>query len=216
MQMEILQKQASGFTNLKTVPQHCVSANYDTVFKKFRYSPRTCRRINPFRLGFANQFVKTHFNFPYECILIQEAQKYFNSRMSMYYPDWQSRWFEQHGHNNLDIFMDTQRPNLIDLNIRELSQFIEIVKMDVNFDKFGKFLNITWKIRFIENAGLFDKYMSSGKKDESCFKEFNVVSDVNVFNFYNSQSCKPKFYDDHFNEDFDYLESEELIDSADG
>jgi hypothetical protein len=57
--------------------------------------------------------------------------------MSKAFPDWQSRWYEQHGHNNLDIWLDTQRPMLIDVNIRELSQFVEIVKLDKAFDRFG-------------------------------------------------------------------------------
>ena len=62
MQCEILQKNANGF-NL-SIPQHCVSANYDLKMKKFRYSPRVNRRINPYRLGFANKYVDVHFNFP--------------------------------------------------------------------------------------------------------------------------------------------------------
>ena len=62
MRREILSKQANGFNNLKTVPAHCVSANYDMIFHKYRYSPRFSRRINPYRLGFANPFVETYFN----------------------------------------------------------------------------------------------------------------------------------------------------------
>ena len=120
MRREIRLKQATGFDLIKTVPVHCVSSNYDMTFHKYRYSVRHNRRINPYRLGFANPFVDTHFNLPYEVICITEAQKYLNSRMSMYFPDWQSRWYEQHGHNNLDIYLDTQRPMLIDVNIREL------------------------------------------------------------------------------------------------
>lgn len=204
MQHEIIAKINSGFEHIKTLPTHCCSANYDIVFHKFRYSPRYSRRINPYRLGFANCFVKTHFNLPYEVIGITEAQKYLNSRMSMYFPEWQSRWYEQHRHNNLEIFLDTQRPMLIDVNIRELSQFIEIVKLDVSHDKFGNVKKLTWHIRKIDNSGLFDKYMASGKQDKTCYTEETVVADYNVFDLYESQNCKPKFYDGHFEEDFDY------------
>ncbi len=100
MRMEILNKRQNGFTTIHTIPQHCVSANYDMIFHRYGYSPRFSRRINPYRLGFANPFVETHFNLPSECICITEAQKYLNSRMSIYFPDWQSRWYEQHGHND--------------------------------------------------------------------------------------------------------------------
>ncbi len=216
MQNEIQLKQATGFSYLETIPPHCVSANYDMRLRKFGYCPRFNRRINPFRLGFVNSLVETHFNLPYEVICITEAQKYLNSRMSAFFPDWQSRWYEQHGHNNLDIFLDTQRPMLIDVNIRELAQFIEIIRLDKRYDKFGKVCGLKWRIRTIENSGLFDRYMASGKTDKTCYTESVVKADYNVFDCYDSQSCKPKFYDGHFNEDFDYNPAFPLPDSLDG
>lgn len=216
MQREIILKQASGFTGLRTVPVHCVSANYDMQLRKFGYRPRLNRRINPFKLGYINPFVETHFNLPYECICITEAQKYLNSRMSTWFPDWQSRWYEQHGHNNLDIWLDTQRPMLIDVNIRELAQFIEIVKLDLKYNDFGKVCALKWHIRQIDNSGLFDKYMSSGKTDKSCYTENTVTADYNVFDCYDSQSCKPKFYDGHLDGDFDYYPAIPCDNTIDG
>ena len=216
MAREIVGKIQSGFNGIKTVPIHCVSANYDMTFKRYRYSPRFSRRINPYRLGFDNPFVKTHYNLPYEVICITEAQKYLNSRLSMYFPDWQSRWYEQHGHNDLDVYLDTQRPMLIDVNIRELSQFIEIVKLDITYDGFGKPCSLTWHIRRIENSSLFDKYMASGKQDRSCYTADVVTADYNVFACYDSQCCKPKFYQGHFDEDFDYSPSEPTEQTLEG
>ena len=211
---EIMLKKLNGFKSL-TVPKHCVSANYDLTLRKFRYRPRHNRKINPFRLGFKNKLVKTHFNIPYEVIGITEAQKYLNSRMSMYFPEWQSRWYEQHRHNDIDIYLDTQRPMLIDVNIRELSQFVEIVKLTVVEDKFGRVKKMKL-VRRIENSSLFDKYMSSGKKDDSCYTEEEIIANYNVFDCYDHQSCKPKFYDGHFEEDFDYQESKQPEESLDG
>ena len=193
-----------GFGEIRTLPTHCVSANYDMVFHKRRYSPRYSRRINPYRLGFANPFVDTHFNLPFERIFITEAQKYLNSRMSMYFPDWQSRWYEQHGHNDLDVYLDTQRPMLIDVNIRELSQFIEIMRLEFSYNGYGRIDGMRWHIRRIENSSLFDKYMASGKQDKTCYTEDIVTADYNVFDCYDSQCCKPKFYEGHFDSDFDY------------
>lgn len=214
MQNEIKLKNLTGF-NL-SVPNHCVSSNYDITFRKFGYSPRFNRRINPYRLGFKNNFVKTHFNLPYEVILIQEAQKYLNSRMSMYFPEWQSRWYEQHGHDDIDIFMDTQRPMLIDVNIRELASFIEIIWLKKYYDEFGNVKKLVWKIRKIENSSLFDRYMASGKKDKTCYTEELVTADYNVFALYNSQNCKPKFYDGHFEDDFDISYSMPIEESLEG
>lgn len=216
MQNELITKQQHGFKNIKTIPQHCVSANYDIVGRKFGYSPRHNRRINPYRLGFANKYVKTHFTLPYELIAITEAQKYLNSRMAMYYPDWQSRWYEQHGHNHLDILLDTQRPMLIDPNIRELSIFIEIVKLDIKKDENGQIKGLKWQVRKIDNSGLFDRYMSSGKTDTGCYTESIVEADYNVFNSYDSTSCKPKFYEGHMGEDIDYNQAEPMDETIEG
>ena len=204
MRREIQCKIMGGFGEIRTLPTHCVSANYDMVFHKRRYSPRYSRRINPYRLGFANDFVETHFNLPFERIFITEAQKYLNSRMSMYFPDWQSRWYEQHGHNDLDVYLDTQRPMLIDVNIRELSQFIEIMCLEFSYNGYGRIDGMRWHIRRIENSSLFDKYMASGKQDKTCYTEDIVTADYNVFDCYDSQCCKPKFYEGHFDSDFDY------------
>ena len=214
MTNEIARKNQNGFE--LTIPKHTVSSNYDITCRKFGYSRRHSRIINPFRLGFANEWVETHFNIPYEAIGITEAQKYLNSRMSMYYPEWQSRWYEQHGHNNLDIFLDTQRPMLIDVNIRELSQFVEIVKLRIFNDKFGKPCKLRWIIREIPNSSLFEKYIASGKKDKDCFTEKVVTANYNVFALYDSQSCKPKFYAGHFDEDFDIKTTEQTEESVDG
>lgn len=216
MQAAIMNKQANGFDAMQTIPAHCVSANYDMTLRKFGYSPRYNRRINPFRLGFYNPFVETHFNLPYESIFITEAQKYLNSRMSAYFPDWQSRWYEQHGHNSLDIWLDTQRPMLIDVNIRELSQFIEIVSLDIRYNPFGVPCRLRWLIRRIDNSGLFDKYMASGKQDKSCYTEQVITANYNVFDCYDSQCCKPKFYDGHFEEDFDYSVAEPTEQTLEG
>ena len=214
MRSEIKNKNNNGF-NL-SIPKHVVSSNYSITFKKYGYNPRKSRIINPFRLGFENPYVKTHFNFPYEVIGITEAQKYLNSRMSKYFPEWQSRWYEQHGHNNLDIFLDTQRPMLIDVNIRELSQFIEIIKLKISYDEYGKPCRLKWVIRIIENSALFERYMSSGKKDTDCYEEKVVVAKYNVFACYDSRSCKPKFYAGHFDEDFDLKESTDIENTLEG
>lgn len=216
MRNEIQRKIESGFTALKTVPAHCVSANYDITLKKFGCSPRFSRRINPYKLGFSNPFVDVHFNLPYEAIFITEAQKYLNSRLSKNFPDWQSRWYEQHGHNNLDIWLDTQRPMLIDVNVRDLSKFIEIINLDIEYDCFGKPCRLTWQIRRIDNSSLFDKYMASGKSDKSCYTEDVIVADYNVFACYDSQCCKPKFYAGHLDQDFDYEQARTTEDSYEG
>ena len=186
-----------------TVPTHCAAANFEITFRKQGYRPRQARVIDPNRLGFPNDKVKTHFMLPYETYGIMEAQGYYNSRNFKDFPEWQSNLFEQHGHNHLNFILDTQRPGLIDVNIRDLSNFIEIRNLDVNYDKNGFFNNMIWTVREFDNVGLVDEYMKSGKRDKDLYTERRIVSERCVFEQYNSWSLESKFYVGHENEDFD-------------
>ena len=196
---EQIMKNWQGDTHSPLVSVRCITYNHE-----------------PYIAQALDGFLMQKTNFPFEVIGITEAQKYLNSRMSMYFPEWQSRWYEQHGHDSLDIYLDTQRPMLIDVNIRELAQFIEIVKLKLFYDEYGRVKKLKWTIRRIDNSSLFDKYMASGKKDKSCYTQETVIANYNVFDLYSSQSCKPKFYDGHFDEDFDINESEILEESLEG
>ena len=200
-EIELLNK--GGF-NLSMPFDTVVSSNFPIVFRKFGYSRRHTRIINPYRLGYDNPYVKTHLDIPYGFYVITEAQKYLNSRKSKEYPEWQSRYYEQEGHLNLDFILDTQRPKLIDVNIRELASFSEIVSLDFGKDEFGKIDKLIWKIREMPDNEHFEEYMKSGKKDKDCYEERKVIADFNVFNLYDSRCCKPKFFQGKFNKDFDY------------
>lgn len=203
---EVEKLKAGGF-NLDFPGDSVISSNYPMIFKRLGYSKRHTRIINPYRLGFDNPYVETHVDLPYAVICITEAQKYLNSRKSKDYPDWQSRWYEQHGHFYLDIFLDTQRPKLIDVNVRELASFTEIVNLKMSYDEFNKVKKLVWTIREIPDNEKFEVYLSSGKKDRDCFTERKVVADYNVFELYDSRCCKPKFLQGKFNKTIDYVTS---------
>lgn len=205
---EINEKNAKGFK--LNIPKHCVCANYPLRFVKEGFSPVSSRRINPFRLGFRNPYVETEFNYPFDVYALDEAQIYLNSRMSSYYPSWQSRWYEASGHNDLDILMATQRPGLIDVNIRELACFVEILSLKVYDGFFGTPERLVWRIREIPNCRAFDRYVASGGFDKACFVDREVVAEYNVFGIYDSQSCKPKFYDGYLK----HVETNGVFDSS--
>ena len=80
----------------------------------------------------------------------------------------------------------------------------------------GRVRSLTWTIRRIDNSSLFDRYMQSGKKDRDCYVEETVKADYNVFACYDSQNCKPKFYDGHLHDDFDYSQAEPNDGTIDG
>ena len=94
---------------------------------------------------------------------------------------------------------------LIDVNIRELASFVEIVNLEIKQDRNHKIKSLIWTVRKIQNSQLFDRYMQSGKKDNTCYTEEKITAKYNVFELYDSQSCKPYFYDGHFEQDIDYM-----------
>lgn len=201
MQRAIAIKNENGF-NL-TIPEHCVSANFETTFRRVGHKERHGRIIDPAKIGFGAEGRVTHFLLPYETIGIMEAQEHFNSRKFQSFEEWRSNLYEQHGHQHLDFLLDVQRPGLIDVNVRELSKFIEIQSLDVRYDDHLWFKDMAWVIRSFDCFGAFDAYMNSGKRDKGTYIETEVVSKHNILNSYNSWSLEPKFYAGHLGQDFD-------------
>ena len=207
MRYEIMRRIQGGYD--LQIPQYSVATNYDVVCRKAGYSPRPSIVINPYRLGFYNEDVNTHFLPPYTTIGIQEGQKYFNSRMFKFYPTWQSRFFEAHRHNHFDVFIDVQRPNLIDVNIRELSNFIEIVGFEQTKN------GLRWLVRQIANSFLLDLYNASGRRDKSLYTECVITADYDVFKLYDSRNLKPRFYDGRDGQAFDVPNAQLLCGNKD-
>lgn len=200
MRQAIYEMQNAGFD--VTVPKHCVCSNYDLKLRKFGYSMRRENRINPFRLGFDNNKVKTHFIAPYSTIFICEGQKYLDARLSRYFPSWQSRWYEAHRHFDLDIFIDVQRADLIDINVRSLAQIIEVQSTSNTFDTNGKRIGSKWNLKLFSGIKQYDSYCAGGCKDDSLFISQELISNVDVCSMYDTKSCRPKFIQGHFKEDF--------------
>lgn len=200
MQRLVLNLNQNGF-NL-TVPEHCVFSNYYIKGKKYRASSRVSYSINPYRMGFANKDVKTHFLPPCFAAFIQEAQEVYNSRKSKDFPDWISRFVEQQRHWFIDIYLDLQRPMLADKNLRDIAIFIQVRSLRIFDDEYGKPCKLVWTVREIPNARAFEKYNSSGETDYSCFREYKITADYNVFDCYVSRNKFASFIKGHFEEDF--------------
>ena len=189
--LEISEKFGIEFINAPKT--HCFSNLTTLTFFKFGYSRQKCNYINPFELGFKNPYIDVNFIPPYSMVGIDEAQNYFDSRMSFYYPSWQSRYFEKHRHFDLDFFLCSQRADLIDINIRALSSFIEIQNLKVKRNKNGEVVKLVWKVREISNFKAYEKYMASNGKDKSTFTNKKIVANYDVFKCYDSQSEYCKF-----------------------
>ena len=124
-------------------------------------------------------------------IYLSEAQRYYNARRSKDLPDWVSRFYEEHGHFDLNIMLDVQRPGLIDVNIRELVEcFIEVRGMTNKYDESGNIVCSIFHLRVFSDWKFVDKYLSTGEK---CYEEQNVVFQGCVFDYYKSMAYYDEF-----------------------
>ena len=207
MQYELSVMNKNGF-NL-TIPQHCTSSGgFDVFGWKFRASERVTRRINPYYLGFKENEAEDkplHFSLPFEVVGITEAKKYFISRMSLYYPDWQSRYFEGHRHQGLEFYFDCQRADLVDLNLRSLCDFWEVQGCSVKTNRFNEVTHCEWYVREFLDIKSYDAYFNVGGKDRSFYSDKIIKADYNVYRLYDTHCLKPKFYQGNFYKDADLI-----------
>ena len=148
--------------------------------------------VNGYYLGLPNDSQPVMAVPPGSVIFLSEAQRYYDSRKSKTFPEWVSRFYEMHRHYGLDIYMDIQRPILVDANIRELcEEFIEIVDLKHTYNFAGRIDGSEWK--------RVEQYQNTGEKN---FEEFEVKNSGNIFDSFNSFT-----YFDNFlpGEDFSFL-----------
>lgn len=172
-----------------------VVANYHMGFRKFGYSVRNPYFINAFRLGYSNSEREMSFILPHSKIFLTEGQKYLDSHISLAFRAYQSRAYEQCGHIDLNIFIDVQRPTLINANVRDIACFLEVERLEKKYKK-GELVCCTWCLRFIRNSKSLERYLTSG--DTSQTVEFKVKYNHDVFKLYNSQVYRPKWFDGHY------------------
>ena len=138
--------------------------------------------VDGFHLGFPNKYLPVFNVYPGSKIFLSEAQRYYNSRMSTYFPEWVSRWFEEHRHFDLDIWLDVQRPALIDINIRDIAErFVQILQ--VRLQRCETAADRHWQTVF--DTVVYNSYADVESGNGTPTTE---VLDFNVFEYYESQS----------------------------
>lgn len=155
--------------------------------------------IDGFHMGFRNDSVPVVSMLPGSKIFLSEAQRYYNSRKSKDLPDWVSRYFEEHRHYGLDIMLDVQRPGLIDVNIRDITErFIEIEKIEQERNKDGQVVSTSFFVKLFADWKFVESYLAN---DVKCYEQAVVTKPFNVFDYYESKSYYRNFLPE---KDFDY------------
>ena len=202
--MEVRKLNAGGFMNL-TMPaiRHLVYSDYpikvNTLYKTYT--------VDGFEIGLPNIFFKTAFLPPYSTIILDEAQKYFDSRNTKYLREEVYRWFQLHRHNHYNVILTCQRIGNIDINIRALADRVIVCEgIEVKEDSYGTANKITWNTREFLSADVAEQYCLSKEQNQTknYGKANKMVSKYPVFNFYNSYGNKPVFYNMNETRNYDY------------
>lgn len=146
--------------------------------------------VNGFYLGLPNERMQTQYIPPASAVFLGEAQRFFNSRNNARIPDWVSRFFEMHRHFRVDVWMDVQRPILIDANIREIcKQFIEVREMVHERDEADHIVKTVFRCREFERWGAVEQYLDSGAE---VYRDTEYIHEGNIFRSFDSYS----YFDD--------------------
>ncbi len=183
-QVELLNAQGFNYSIPSSPP---VYTNYPVSAHIGYQKRRDSYWIDGFRMGFENEFVETVPVLPGSKIFMTEVQRYYNSRMSTQLPDWVSRFFEEHRHFLLDIFLDLQRLGLLDINIRELLEcVIEVANVKHETAYNGKVIQSEFTLRVWKDAASAETFISDRNKNN--YDLVKETFDFNVFDAYKSRS----------------------------
>lgn len=208
--IDVLRK--GGFEHLKYLPQrHTVYADY--VIKS-RFPSIQSYYCDGFRIALPNPFFDTAFFAPYSKIFLDEAQKYYDSRMSKHIREAVYRWYQLHRHNHLDVFMTCQRLGNIDLNIRDIAErIIYVENLDIKKDSYGQITKMTWTVSEFNSLKEAESYVDSANSSKKV-KQTTYEFKGNIFYLYNSYGNEPAFYDGNYNRQYDCFTEDEYVETV--
>lgn len=188
---EVQSINASGSFKFE-LPRHApVYTDFKNCFQVGYKRYESSYYIDGFHLGHENKYVDVFPVLPCSKVFLTEAQRYYDSSHQKL-PRWISGFYEEHGHFDLDIWMDTQRPILIHKNIRELVNYFIYVESMHNFtDKSGNIVASRWELKYFDDWKYAEDFIDSGDTKHCESKTFDYVG--NVFEHYESRCYRDQF-----------------------
>ena len=175
----VLPKHSPVYTNFKT----CFQVGYKKYIGSYY--------LDGFHFGKENSFVPVEPVLPCGKIFFSESQIYYDSSHKQL-PRWVSGQFEQHGHFDLDIWLDTQRPVFIHKNIRALvNRFVGIEDMHNFTDAMGNIIASRWTYKEFTDWTDAERYVENGDDSKGVTRTFDFIG--NVFEHYESQCYRELF-----------------------
>lgn len=149
-------------------------------------------------IGIGNKYKKLY---PGAVIIIDEAQNEFNSKADL--PRAVSAFFEKHRHADFDIWIASQRPILINKDIRDLSRhFIQICKLKMTYAPFDIICGLKWACREFDSRADVDEYVDlskSNKGDSINYCETTYDDNGDILDWFDSKSCLSEYFPEEGN-----------------
>lgn len=190
---------ANGY-NVTMPNKHLTFTDYPLDYRSPDCGHRRSYSIDGYKLGFETEDFKPQLVLPYSFIILDEAQKYFNSRKSLQFADNVSRFWEQSRKFHLDIVLVVQRIGLIDRNIRELARIVWVEKLRFKYDHYGDIVQCIWTYREWETYAEYE----AGERGT----KVTYIFDGNIFKYYDTSEGKLLYMQGLQERDFDYTEHE--------
>lgn len=129
-------------------------------------------------------------------IFIDEAQNEFNSKDNL--PRAVSAFFEKHRHGDFEIWIASQRPILINKDIRDISRhFVQICELEKDVAAFGIICGLKWTCREFNSRADVDEYVELSKRGKADFINFRdtVYNDTGaILSYYDTKSCRGEYF----------------------
>ncbi len=189
---EVLSINANGDFGFALPAQSPVYSNFKTCFQVGYNQYVGSYYMDGFHMGVENEFVDTLPVLPCSRIYLSEAQRYYDSNHTGGIPEWVSRFFEEHGHFDLDILLDSQRPILVHKNIRELiHRFVYVENMHNFTDKMGNIVASRWTYKEFDDWKYVESFIDNGDTRHCETKTLDYLG--NVFEHYESKCYRAQF-----------------------
>ncbi len=149
-------------------------------------------------IGIGKKYKKIY---PGAVIFIDEAQNEFNSKNDL--PRAVSAFFEKSRHADFEIWLASQRPILINKDIRDLSRhFVQIYNLEMTKAPFDIICGLKWHCREFDSRADVDEYVDlskKGKADIVSYRETVYKSGGEVLDYYDSKSYLTDYLPDEGN-----------------
>lgn len=149
-----------------TIPEnHLVYADYTIKLIIDGIELERSHDIDGFRIGLYDPSWETVLLPPFAFVILDEAQFYYDSKRGNL-PDFVTRFYEIHRHNNYNFIFVCQRPIAINKSLRGIAEkFIFIEERNTIRDGYGNGLMTTWKC--VEFRSTYDAEAYSDSKTGS-------------------------------------------------